>query len=216
MRILGSGLLALSLLFISCEDNSAAKQQKNTAAGINKASIHGKTAATHKDSASVHGKTKATKNKGSRRVMALHPDVAIITNETSSPTETVKRVVDGFQQQSLRMVGENILSIKEYMALFPSLPENDGNPNTAKMMKSLHISAQNKNISRWMEEFKAKPHSFSRVEIDTSATKKYPGFRVTPIKLWVNNGQKEVQSNVITSLVQTKDGYKVWGVAEFK
>jgi hypothetical protein len=137
--------------------------------------------------------------------------ISFVRNEQPSAELLIQKSMEAFQQGDKDFLKRSVVSAEEYSGLFDYLPENDGNPNTRKMMTSLFGGANRKHMNRWLDQFRE--NAFKEIQI------------VLPEKI-VSYGNFELHKGVSLSaldasgkrqkiipfktLLKTDDGFKIW------
>lgn len=143
-------------------------------------------------------------------------DVSQVHNEVKDSLGLLKLFLTALEMNDTTSAANLLVSGKEYAALFPALPENDGNHNTLRLMTSMHIAGNKKHFYRWLGEFQEKEFKMDSVAWTADTTLNYGGFSLiqSPRILIRKQDGLRYQVELVNTLLKTPDGYKIWVVRD--
>jgi len=143
-------------------------------------------------------------------------DVSQVHNEVKDSLGLLKTFLTALEMNDTTTAANMLVSGKEYAALFPALPENDGNHNTLRLMTSMHIAGNKKHFFRWIGEFQEKKFKMDSVGWTPDTTLNYGEFSLIQsprITIQKQDGLR-YQVEIVNTLLKTPDGYKIWVVRD--
>jgi hypothetical protein len=149
----------------------------------------------------------------SAKTPALPPLTIRFQGGAGSPDSLIRAFMENLIAQKGQEAYSFLPSFSEYAALYPHMPESDGNPDSPRMISGMLISSNRKELPRWMKDAESLK-GFSRYEL--GPTEKHDGYElVTGVRLYVLDEKgKETEFPLFRTLIRIGDRYKIWLLLE--